>query len=82
MPESSERTEPHRHRVVGAPARPRTLAALDRLSPYWGPQLVALVAILLDLILPNLLGTGSLTEAARPGARGMWKPCPTSCSPR
>jgi uncharacterized membrane protein len=58
MSESTERTEPHRHRVVRAPARPRALIALDRLSPYWGPQLVVLVAILLDLVLPSLLTIG------------------------
>lgn len=38
--------------------RPRLLGALDNLSPYWGPQLVVLVAILLDLILPRELTLG------------------------
>ena len=38
-------------------ARPRhpILRALDDLSPYWGPQLAVLVAIMLDLILPREL---------------------------
>jgi hypothetical protein len=41
-------------------ARPRhpILVALDNLSPYWGPQLVVGVAILLDLILPRELTVG------------------------
>jgi hypothetical protein len=38
--------------------RPRLLQALDNLSPYWGPQLVVMVAILLDLILPSELTLG------------------------
>ncbi len=59
MPESTERTESHHHRVLRAPPRPRFLATLDRLSPYWGPQLVVLVAIALDLILPNQLTLGA-----------------------
>jgi hypothetical protein len=41
-------------------ARPRhpMLVALDNLSPYWGPQLVVGVAILLGLILPTELTLG------------------------
>ena len=38
--------------------RPRLLQALDRLSPYWAPQLVVALAILLDLILPRKLTLG------------------------
>jgi hypothetical protein len=55
MPERTNSTEHHQHGVLRAPPRPRLLATLDRLSPYWGPQLVVLVAILLDLILPREL---------------------------
>jgi hypothetical protein len=44
--------------TLRARPRPRLLAALDRLSPYWGPQLVVMVAILLDLVLPNQLTLG------------------------
>jgi uncharacterized membrane protein len=43
---------------IPAKRRPRLLTALDRLSPYWGPQLVVMVAILLDLILPTQLTIG------------------------
>jgi uncharacterized membrane protein len=45
----------HHHHVMRARPRPHLLVTLDRLSPYWGPQLVVLVAILLDLVLPKEL---------------------------
>ena len=62
MPQSSDPTERMivdvvEHRVRPTP-RPWLLARLDKLSPYWGPQLVVLVAILLDLILPGRLTLG------------------------
>jgi hypothetical protein len=59
MPERTDSTEHHHPRVLRAAPRPRLLATLDRLSPYWGPQLVVMVAIGLDLILPNQLTLGS-----------------------
>lgn len=40
------------------PSRPRILAALDRRAPFWGPQLVVLAALLLDLALPARLTVG------------------------
>jgi hypothetical protein len=58
MPERTDIPEPLRHHVMRAPPRPPLLATLDRLSPYWGPQVAVLVAILLDLILPNQLTLG------------------------
>jgi len=58
MPERPDSTEHHPPRVLRARPRPRPLATLDRLSPYWGPQLVVLVAIVLDLFLPNQLTLG------------------------
>ncbi len=58
MPERTDSTEHDHRRVLRALPRPRLLATLDRLSPYWGPQLVVLVAIVLDLILPNQLTLG------------------------
>jgi hypothetical protein len=39
-------------------ATPTLIAALDRRLPYWGPQLTILVAILLDLALPDKLTIG------------------------
>ncbi len=51
----------HQHHLRTAPrarTRPRLLRRLDKLSPYWGPQLVVLVAILMDLILPRELTLG------------------------
>jgi uncharacterized membrane protein len=38
--------------------RPQLFRKLDELSPYWGPQVVVLVAILLDLVLPKELTLG------------------------
>jgi uncharacterized membrane protein len=40
------------------PPRPRILAALDRRAPFWGPQLVVLTALLLDVALPAKLTIG------------------------
>lgn len=40
------------------PPRSRILAALDRLMPFWGPLLVVLAALLLDLALPEKLTIG------------------------
>ncbi len=59
MPESTDPTE-HTPLSPSIPARrrPRLLVRLDELSPYWGPQLVVMVAILLDLILPTELTIG------------------------
>ena len=59
----AETSEPREQRLVGqkrmvARRRPGLLKALDRLSPYWGPQLVVLVAILLQLALPDKLTLG------------------------
>lgn len=45
-------------RQAERPSRPRILAALDRRTPFWGPQLVVLAAILLDLALPAKLTLG------------------------
>jgi uncharacterized membrane protein len=54
MPERSEFTEGRRLiSELRARPRPHIFQALDRLSPYWGPQLVVLVVILLGLILPD-----------------------------
>jgi hypothetical protein len=39
-------------------SRPQLLRKLDELSPYWGPQVVVLVAILMDLVLPTELTLG------------------------
>jgi hypothetical protein len=39
-------------------ATPALIATLDRQLPYWGPQLAILVAILLDLALPDKLTIG------------------------
>jgi hypothetical protein len=59
MPERSELTEPRRlSSVVRARPRLRMFEALDRLSPYWGPQVVVLVVILFGLMLPNELTIG------------------------
>lgn len=52
---------PHRSAHVHLPGRPaatRVVAWLDDLSPYWGPQVVVLVALLLDLVLPERLTVG------------------------
>ena len=59
MPQPSDPTEQRKliSRVTARP-RPRLLATLDRLSPYWGPQLVVMTAILLDLVLPTILTLG------------------------
>jgi hypothetical protein len=38
--------------------RPRLLAALDEISPYWGPQVVVGAAILIDLLLPDKVTIG------------------------
>ncbi len=38
--------------------RPKLFRKLDELSPYWGPQVVVLVAILLYLVLPRELTLG------------------------
>jgi uncharacterized membrane protein len=61
MTERPDLPEPphHHHRAMRARPRPHLLLALDRLSPYWGPQLAVLVAILLDLVLPNQLTLGT-----------------------
>jgi hypothetical protein len=40
------------------PRRWRIVATLDRISPFWGPQLVVLAALLLDLALPAKLTIG------------------------
>ena len=40
------------------PERPRLLRALDRITPFWGPQLVVGCAILIDLALPDKLTLG------------------------
>lgn len=39
-------------------SRPRLLVTLDRISPFWGPQLVVACAILVDLALPKRLTIG------------------------
>jgi hypothetical protein len=39
-------------------ARPRILVFLDEFDPYWGPQLVVAIAILVDLALPKKLTIG------------------------
>jgi uncharacterized membrane protein len=59
----AQTSEPSEHRTVEQRLvvkrhRPGLLKALDRLSPYWGPQLVVLVAILLGLVLPRELTLG------------------------
>ena len=59
MPEHSDLTE--RRGVISqvrARPRPQLFETLDRLSPYWGPQLVVLVVILLGLVLPAELTLG------------------------
>jgi uncharacterized membrane protein len=38
--------------------RSRIVATLDRISPFWGPQVVVLAALLLDLALPGKLALG------------------------
>jgi uncharacterized membrane protein len=69
MPESNDFPEQHGQagdgpsppaltRYLRARPRPALLVKLDDLSPYWGPQLVVMVAILLDLILPTELTLG------------------------
>jgi hypothetical protein len=47
----------HGH-LPGRPAASRLIARLDRMSPYWGPQVVVLAALLLDLALPDRLTIG------------------------
>ncbi len=54
--DSTERQVPSR--PMRSLPRSRPLQALDDLSPFWGPQLVVLVAILLDLVLPKELTLG------------------------
>jgi hypothetical protein len=44
--------------LPGRPAESRIVAWLDDLSPYWGPQLVVLAAILLQFALPERLTIG------------------------
>jgi hypothetical protein len=39
-------------------ARSRIVATLDRISPFWGPQIVVMAALLLDLVLQNRLTLG------------------------
>lgn len=48
----------HRPARTRGRQRPRLFRRLDELSPYWGPQLVVLVAILMDLVLPKELTLG------------------------
>jgi hypothetical protein len=51
----------HRRRLAHLPGRraeSRVVAWLDDLSPYWGPQLVVLAALLLQLALPARLTVG------------------------
>lgn len=57
MPQRDSTEQHVGHHFVARP-RPRLLQKLDNLSPYWGPQLVILVAILLDLVLPRQLTLG------------------------
>lgn len=45
-------------RPTQPPPRSRIVATLDRISPFWGPQLVVLAALLLDLALPSKLTIG------------------------
>jgi hypothetical protein len=47
-----------RGHLPGRPAASRIVAWLDGLSPYWGPQLVVLCALILDLVLPARLTVG------------------------
>jgi hypothetical protein len=54
----SERHRNHLAHLPGRRAESRVVAWLDDLSPYWGPQLVVLVALLLDLALPARLTIG------------------------
>ncbi len=59
MPPPTNSTEQQIGRPRFAPRpRPWVLRLLDNLSPFWGPQLVILVAILLDLVLPTELTLG------------------------
>jgi uncharacterized membrane protein len=59
MSEDSDLTEPRRLvSQVRARPRPHMFEALDRLSPYWGPQLVVMVVILFGLLLPHQLAIG------------------------
>jgi uncharacterized membrane protein len=59
MPQRSDSTEQTvGTRKMRARPRPGLLVALDDLSPFWGPQLVVAVAILLDLVLPERLTVG------------------------
>lgn len=55
--DASPHRNPHGH-LPGRPAASRIVAWLDGLSPYWGPQLVVLTALLLDLALPDRLTAG------------------------
>jgi hypothetical protein len=60
---TESRLPPHRHlpshgHLPGRPAASRIVAQLDSWSPYWGPQVVVLAAILLDLALPDRLTIG------------------------
>jgi hypothetical protein len=41
--------------LPGRPAASRIVAKLDAMSPYWGPQVVVLAALLLDFFLPARL---------------------------
>jgi uncharacterized membrane protein len=52
-PPSTPPSQPPRARP-----RPALLRKLDQLSPYWGPQLVVMLAILFDLTLPDQLTLG------------------------
>jgi uncharacterized membrane protein len=58
MPQRSNSTEQHVGQHFVPRPRPWLLQKLDNRSPYWGPQLVILVAILLDLVLPRELTLG------------------------
>jgi hypothetical protein len=53
---------PHRRNPLaylpGRPAASRIVAKLDSWSPYWGPQVVVLTALLLDVALPARLTLG------------------------
>ncbi|MFL5822423.1 MAG: hypothetical protein ACJ764_03165 [Solirubrobacteraceae bacterium] len=56
--QSDATKQPAAERPMRARPRHPILRALDNLSPYWGPQLVVGVAILLDLILSKRLTLG------------------------
>jgi uncharacterized membrane protein len=58
MPQRSNSTEQRVGQQFAPRPRAWLLQRLDNLSPFWGPQLVILVAILLDLILPTELTLG------------------------